>query len=170
MTRTIARILVPTDFSAPSNAALDYARTLAERFGASLHLLHVVEDPFINGALGTEIYIGASDAVRDSLIEEAAARLEAVVAEWTREGLRVTSEILMGHPAKAIRDVAEQRQDDLIVMGTHGRSGMAHLLLGSVAEKVLRHAPCPVLTVKHEAVGAPAVERTPVTASPVPAQ
>lgn len=159
MTRTISRILVPTDFSAASELALDYATTMADRFGASVHLLHVVEDPFVAGALGTEVYIGASPSVRDTLIDQAAERLARLVAPPDRERLHVTSEVRVGFPAESIRDVAQERQCDLILMGTHGRTGMAHLLLGSVAEKVVRQAPCPVMTVRSQAEAAMAAER-----------
>ena len=148
MTRTISRILAATDFSAASDRAIDYASALASQFGASVHLLHVVEDPFVAGAWNPELYIASVPTMRASLIDEAAARLARLRQTFERQGLTVTSEVMVGSPAPAIRDVAEGRCCDLVVMGTHGRSGMAHLLLGSVAEKVIRQAPCPVLTVR----------------------
>jgi nucleotide-binding universal stress UspA family protein len=159
MTRTISRILVPTDFSAASEAALEYAVTLADRFGASLHLLHVVEDPFVGGAFGSELYITSVPAMRAHLVDEAAQRLCRILGQEDRERLKATSEVRVGAPAAAIREAAHVQHCDLVVMGTHGRSGMAHLLLGSVAEKVVRHAPCPVLTVRNEAAAALAAER-----------
>jgi nucleotide-binding universal stress UspA family protein len=158
MTRTISRILVATDFSTGSDLALDYATTLAHQFGAAVHLLHVVEDPFVAGAWTPELYIASISTVRASLIDEAAARLARLCPAFERHGLTVTSEVMVGSPAPAIRDVAEARRCDLVVMGTHGRSGMAHLLLGSVAEKVIRQAPCPVLTVRAQAAPALAGE------------
>jgi nucleotide-binding universal stress UspA family protein len=148
MTRTISRILVPTDFSATSDVALDYAMTLALRFGASVHLLHVVEDLFAGGALGSEVYLASVPAMHAELIDDAAARLARVVPAAEREMVKVTSEVRVGYPAETIREVAESEHVDLIVMGTHGRSGVAHLFLGSVAEKMVRRAPCPVLTVR----------------------
>lgn len=159
MRRTISSILVPTDFSAASELALDYAITLADRFGASVHLLHVVEDPFAAGVLGPEVYIGASTSVRDKLIDQAADRLARLVAPADRVRLQVTSEVRVGFPAASICEVADGRRCDLIVMGTHGRTGMAHLLLGSVAEKVVRQAPCPVMTLRSQAVAAMEAER-----------
>jgi universal stress protein A len=148
MTRRISRILVPTDFSTASELALDYATSLALQFGASVHLLHVVEDPFVAGAWTPELYIASISTVRASLIDDAAARLASLHPAFERNGLKVTSEVMVGSPGPAIRDVAERQRADLVVMGTHGRSGMAHLLLGSVAEKVIRQASCPVLTVR----------------------
>ena len=154
-----ARILVPTDFSDTSDSALDYARKIAERFGSSLHLLHVVEGPFAAGPAGAELYIPEAPAVQAAQFEEARIRLQ--VRLHTGEGRepRETSEIVTGACARAILDVARDRGFDLIVMGTHGRSGVAHLLLGSVAEKVVRDAACPVLTV-HEAPPVPVAVRT----------
>lgn len=159
MTRTISRILVATDFSAPSERALEYAITIAGRFGASLHLLHVVEDPMVTGTWAPEALLGGASAIRASLIDEAARRLARLVASDDRLRLMVTSEVRLGYAAEAIREVATSQHCDLIVMGTHGRTGVAHLLLGSVAEKVVRQARCPVFTVHDEAVEAPVVER-----------
>jgi universal stress protein A len=148
MTRTISRILVPTDFSPTSDLAFEYAITLAARLGASVHLLHVVEDPFVGGALGSEVYIASVPGLHTQLIDEAAARLATIVPAAERDLIKITSEVRVGHPADAIREVAETECCDLIVMGTHGRRGVAHLFLGSVAETMVRRAPCPVLTVR----------------------
>jgi universal stress protein A len=161
MSRTISRILVPTDFSAPSEVALDYAITMATRFGASLHLLHVVDDPLVvaGAAFGAEAYIVSVPAIRASLVDEAAARLARLLPRAQRKAVAARSEVRVGRPADAICDVARQESCDLVVMGTHGRSGMAHLLLGSVAETMVREAPCPVLTVRSEPTHALASER-----------
>jgi len=157
MSRTITRILVPTDFSATSDVALDYAVTVAKRFGASLHLLHVVDDPFVGGAFGSEMYITSVPAMRVHLVDEAASRLSHLLPQCRRVAAR--TEVRVGRPADVIREVAEEHGFDLIVMGTHGRTGMAHLLLGSVAEKIVREAPCPVLTVRGDVAGLATVER-----------
>ena len=149
MTRTIARILVPTDFGPAAGAALDYAITLARQFEASLRLLHVVDDPFVAGAAwGSEVYVGPVPAMRETLVDEAAAKLSAQLERADVGPVPARSEVRIGRPADLIREVAEQEACDLIVMGTHGRTGMAHLLMGSVAERVLRTAPCPVMTVR----------------------
>jgi nucleotide-binding universal stress UspA family protein len=142
------RILVPTDFSGPSDAALEYARALAARFHASLQLLHVVESPFVASPLGNEAFIADLPAVQTALFDDAKARLAHRAAAARPGGPPITTEIVTGTTAMAILEVARDRHVDLIVMGTHGREGMAHLLMGSVAEKVVRSAPCPVLTVR----------------------
>ena len=144
MTRDITTIMVPTDFSYASDAALGYARMLAARFGASLHLLHVLDEP----GSWSEVYAAIPD-VRDRLTADADRRLAALAA-CLPANLRATSEVLNGAPVPTIVRVAESRGIDLIVMGTHGRRGMGHLLLGSVAERVVRLAPCPVLTVREQ--------------------
>jgi universal stress protein A len=138
-------ILVPTDFSPASERVLAYARALAERFGASLHLLHVVEDP-VMAAAWSEAYAFDVAGLQARFREEAERRLTEVAASLT--GVTVTTDVLDGSPARTIAAAAGDKGMDLIVMGTHGRSGLSHLLLGSVAERVVRSAPCPVLTVR----------------------
>ena len=143
---TITRILVPTDFSEPADKALDYALQLSQALGATVSIAHVLDDPF-ERTLYSEQYVPMPDTMREEILAYVRQRLAARVA---RSGRRdVTSEILTGPTAKAIVDRA--RDADLIVMGTHGRHGMAHLLMGSVAERVVRTAPCPVMTVRDTA-------------------
>ena len=134
------RILVPTDFSGPSAAALDYARTLARTFGARLHLLHVTENAFLRAVVSDprDLETAARRQLQETLTEEDAGSLGAVIAVEQSDD-----------PADEIVSYARQAEIDLIVMGTHGRSGMAHLLMGSVAEHVVHAAPCAVLTVRH---------------------
>jgi universal stress protein A len=148
MTLTISRILVPIDFSAQSERALHYATALASRLGASLELLHVVEDPIAAGAWGSETVIPNLSELRDELIADAERRLQQYREpdEQPRVGLRIA--VRMGRTAQTITEYANAAEIDLIVMGTHGRTGVAHLVMGSVAERVLRHASCPVLTVR----------------------
>jgi len=143
---TLSRILVPTDFSASSDAALAYAKMLAERFGASLHLLHVIEQPVIAG--GLEIYATELPRLREAALKEADVRLDQYLTAAERERFTASSEVTDGNTARSIVDIARDGGADLIVMGTHGRGGVVHLLLGSVAEKVVRMATCPVLTVR----------------------
>lgn len=148
MTR-ITRILVPTDFSTTADAALEYAFVLAERFGASVQLLHVLEDPFVADGMAAEAYISEAPALRSAMLHDAQERLAHRAAPRGPGGPRIETEVLFGHGARTIAEYATGRGIDLIVMGTHGRTGFAHLLLGSVAERLVRTAPCPVLTVRH---------------------
>jgi len=147
MTR-ISRILVPTDFSATADAALDYAFGLAARFGASLQLLHVLDDPFVFEGMSAEAYIAETPALRTAMLEDARERLRHRAAP-REDGVPIETEVLFGHGARTIAEYAAERGVDLIVMGTHGRTGFAHLMVGSVAERLVRTAPCPVLTVRH---------------------
>ena len=144
-------ILVPTDFSDPSDAALDYARGLAATFGAALHVLHVMEAPFTAGPLGTGGALAEAPVLYTELFARARGALARRVSAADRTRLNATTEIVAGRSANCIVEYAIDRHVDLIVMGTHGRTGMAHLLMGSVAEKVVRTAPCPVMTVRGSA-------------------
>jgi universal stress protein A len=146
--RSIKRILVPTDFSGTADAALEYAFVLAEKFGASLQLLHVLDDPFVFDGMSAEAYIAEAPTLRTAMLDEARSRLHRR-ASTGRTDITVETEVLFGHGARTIAEYALERDIDLIVMGTHGRTGVAHLILGSVAERVVRIAPCPVLTVRH---------------------
>jgi universal stress protein A len=162
------RILVPTDFSEASEAALDYARVMAGKFGASLHVLHVFDAPFAAGAVSAEVFIAESPAANAQLFEEASNRLQRRVTPADRTRYRATTEIITGASAESIVTYARERGVDLIVMGTHGRSGLSHLLMGSVSEKVVRTAPCPVMTVRRaRAVRIPL--RVPLVSETVPA-
>jgi nucleotide-binding universal stress UspA family protein len=143
----ITRILVPTDFSATADAALDYAFGLAEKFGASVQLLHVLDDPFVFEGMSAEAYISEAPGLRTAMLDDARERLRHRVSQGGE--VPVETEVLFGHGARTIAEYAAERAVDLIVMGTHGRTGFAHLMVGSVAERVVRTAPCPVLTVRH---------------------
>jgi nucleotide-binding universal stress UspA family protein len=160
-----SHILAPTDFSEAANSALGTAFEEAEAHHATLTLLHVLpshpatEVYYIKGAPENRMrYVpeagiplstppaSAPETVRHDYIEEALIRLQDLVPSSFTETWEV--EVAVGDPADAIVRLVQERGVDLIVMGTHGRSGLSHILLGSVAEKVLRQAPCPVLTVK----------------------
>ena len=136
-------ILVATDFSDASTLALEYARVLAHRFGAGLRVLHVVETPL---PLGSELYTPEVMTVAERAVADAQQQLAATMAQVT--GDDVIGQVLVGQAPKKIVEYALDHDVDMIVMGTHGRGALAHLLMGSVAERVVRTAPCPVLTVR----------------------
>jgi nucleotide-binding universal stress UspA family protein len=148
MATTVTRILVATDFSAASGAALAFARTLASRFGASLHLLHVLEDPYVTGAFAPEVYAPPPAGLRESWLRSAEGTMAMLVTETDKAAFNITTDVVFGPIALTIVERASQIGADLIVMGTHGRGGVAHLLMGSVAERVVRTAGCPVLTTR----------------------
>jgi nucleotide-binding universal stress UspA family protein len=143
-------ILVPVDFSEPSQQALDVAIELAQAFQARLFLLHVVETPVMGGGPG-EMGMGTAYAeVMKQMEAEASRNLEDYVGHVHKAGLECTGEIMPGAPFQQIVDVADHKQVDLIVMGTRGHTGLQRFFLGSVAEKVVRMAPCPVLVTRSE--------------------
>jgi nucleotide-binding universal stress UspA family protein/mono/diheme cytochrome c family protein len=145
MTPDIKRILVPLDFSASSQLALDYAHVLARRFAASLHLVHVCEVPGVaSGSL--DAYAIAYGEWTLRLGEEAEKELARVAGRMT--DVPVTTEVIFGSPARSIVGAAHACRSDLVVMGTHGRGAVMHIVMGNVAERVVRTAPCPVLTVR----------------------
>lgn len=145
MTKKITRILAATDFSKGSRVALAYADRLRRQTGAVLHVLHVVEDPTITG-MWPDVYIAELPDLRADLVAYARKSLAAEMRALRLTG--VTTEVAVGPAAQSIAAMAEHHESDLIVMGTHGRTGVARVLLGSVAERLLRLAPCPVLTVR----------------------
>ncbi|HEX7481747.1 MAG TPA: universal stress protein [Polyangiales bacterium] len=142
----IKKILCPVDFSAGSKTALTYAEGLAKRLGAELYLVHAYENPVyvlpMSGYVGptAEILAGVRQQIDEELV-----RWKASVA---KEGLTVRGDVFEGAPYRVVLDAADEYKPDLIVMGTHGRTGIAHVVIGSVAERVVRLAHCPVLTVR----------------------
>jgi nucleotide-binding universal stress UspA family protein len=140
-------ILAPTDFSETSKLALKHAVALAEKFGATLHLLHVLPDPHAQ-AWSIEAAGVPVDQLQRRWGEEAKARLDEALTAAEREALHAVAETRVGHPFLEIIRYAKAHNADLIVIGTHGRGAIEHMLLGSVAEKVVRKAPCAVLTVR----------------------
>jgi universal stress protein A len=144
---TLRRVLVPHDLEDTSDLALAYARDLARTFGAELLLLHIVDNQFLRAVVADPRVIagGISRQLESRLTDDDRRLSRARVA--LEESL---------HPADAILEFARNAEVDLIVMGTHGRSAMQRVLMGSVAERVVRAAPCPVLTVRGSArVGPP---------------
>jgi nucleotide-binding universal stress UspA family protein len=142
------RILVPTDFSPPSDAAFEYARTLAVKFGSSLQLLHVIDEPNASSAFVADGFAPNTEDIREGMLMEARERLAQVMKVAQRAHIHVTADAIIGMPESAIVSYAAATGTSLVVMGTHGRTGLAHLLMGSVAEHVVRTAPCPVLSVR----------------------
>ncbi len=136
-------ILAPTDFSSVSNSAVVYAGKLAVATGARLHLHHVVLDVLSGKGMGE-----SPGRVIDDAEKEGKAKLDGLLNEDARAKLSLTSYVGFGKPADQITEYAARNGIDLIVMGTHGRSGLEKMWLGSVTEKVLRHASCPVLVVR----------------------
>jgi len=142
----ISKILVPVDFGDPANHALEYAQELARQFGASLELLHVVSVPYVLPVTDAALVQLSPDVV-EGVVKNAEKRLaQALVAGG--EPARSRATVRTGDPRALIVDFAKDEGADLIVMGTRGRTGATHLLFGSVAEHVVRSAPCPVLTVR----------------------
>src|ERR1700690_3441685 len=147
--REIRRILVPTDFSDPSNEALAFAMAFASAFGGTLDLVHVaIARSYV---LPPPIDLATIPFDMTNTLELAAAGLASEEARVRGAGLRCESATLVGRPDSEIVARAAATKANLIVMGTHGRSGLAHALMGSVAEHVVRHAPCPILIVPEHA-------------------
>lgn len=145
----LERILVPTDMSEFSEHALRYACEFARRFGADLHLLNVVQDVV---AMVPEpgMAFPAPGEYMQELEQASREALEKIPDPAWVDGVSVVREIRVGTPFVEVVRYAKSEDIDLIVIGTHGRSGLAHVLLGSTAERVVRKAPCPVLSVRPE--------------------
>jgi universal stress protein A len=144
----LKKILVPTDFGPSSAVALQHGRELASAFGATLHILHAIGDMMTMTTMPPTYVPDLTQGLKE---REAAARtrLRKMLATDAPEARRAEVVASAASPASAIVSYAESHGIDLIVMGTHGRNAITQLLLGSVAEKVVRSAPCPVLTVRH---------------------
>ena len=145
---TVKKVLVATDFSEPSDAALLYGRELAVCFGATLHVLHVAPNIYMN-SLGAEHYTAVLPELQEQIEQDARRQLHQMLVDTDRSGPPSIPVVLTSSsPAMTIVDYAKAHEIDLIVMGTHGRGALAHLVMGSVAERVVRLAPCPVLAVR----------------------
>ena len=159
----IKRILVATDFGPDSEAALNYALDFTKALKASVDVLHIVETPLAAGMWASEIYTAEIAGLQINLERDAAEHLRRTIAALSEPDVVVTGEVRMGPVATTIHEYAIERQSDLIVMGTHGRTGVARMMMGSVAERVTRTAPCPVLVVRPRRLStftAPADTRT----------
>ncbi len=151
--KDIKDILVPVDFSLCSRNAVASAIEVAKRYDARLHILHVYEtSPVVAGDVMIDIGGGGSTTLREFVRDQTRSMFDEFIAsvdgldevEWTEH-------LVSGTPSQVALHKAEQGPCDLLVMGTHGRRGISHFLLGSVAERVIRQAPCPVLVVRSEA-------------------
>jgi nucleotide-binding universal stress UspA family protein len=137
------KILFPTDFSHTGDAALELATSLARDSGATIVIVHVEESPTAYG--GGELYYGIPEPKTEDLLK----LLHEIKPNDPQVDYR--HRMITGEPASALTRLVEDDEIDIIVMGTHGRSGLTRLLMGSVAEAVVRHAKCPVITYKQPA-------------------
>jgi nucleotide-binding universal stress UspA family protein len=143
----IKRVLAPTDFSPHSERAVRFACDLAARFGAELHLVNVLSeiipagpDPMLMPVMPPQFYQESEERATETL-------RNLLQPAWGKP-TAVTTAVRWGSPVEAIVDYAKEQSIDLIVIATHGRTGLSHVLLGSVAERIVREAPCPVLTIR----------------------
>jgi universal stress protein A len=144
-------ILVPHDFSASANRAAAIARDEAKAHGGTLVLLHVIELPY---QLSPDAVIvppetGAPISVKQYAIENAEAHLQDLADRLAKDGVPAIAVIEIGSPVDEINRMIDEHKADLVVMGTHGRTGLRHLIAGSVAERVVRSSRVPVLTIRH---------------------
>lgn len=140
----IQNILVPVDFSPNSRKAIDYATAFARQFGASLTFLHVIQVNYAYGEFGAIDYSALEREMRAGAEKE----LTAIHNTASSEGIESRTIVREGSPAKIIAEVADELGSDLLVVSTHGYTGLKHVLMGSIAEHVVRYAPCPVLVVR----------------------
>ncbi len=145
----VTRIVVPVDYSAHARVTLEYAAELAKGFGASLHVIHVWDRPPL---VADTMVVSAEGEPARSLVELIGENAEREMREFLAaaklpEGVTLTHHLESGEPTSTILKAIKEYQADLVVMGTHGRTGVRHLLLGSVAEKLVRLSPVPVITV-----------------------
>jgi nucleotide-binding universal stress UspA family protein len=145
----LKNILVATDFTAPSDAALAYGREFARSYGSTLHVLHVTENVTATYA-GTRPTPRSPQRKQEEAEAAARARMDALITEDDRAALHVQAVVLPSTTtSEAILNYAQRHEVDLIILGTHGRSALERVRVGSVAERVVRRAPCPVMTIHH---------------------
>ncbi len=147
----IQRILVPIDFSIHSKNALRYAVPMAEQFGASLHLVYVVEPTIYPADLGFGQVV--FPGVEEELSTKSAEELKSLIEDEIGDRVKAFSVVRTGKPHQEILQEAVEQNVDLIVVATHGHTGVEHMLFGSTAERVVRNANCPVLTIRPQAEG-----------------
>jgi nucleotide-binding universal stress UspA family protein len=145
----IQKIVCPSDFSTCAMQALKYAVELARQFRAEISLVHAYEDPAAYVApLPMSGYVGPGADLLLELRQTLETRLEHLREDVEKQGVTVRAELLEGAPYRVVLDWADEWQADMIVIGTHGHTGLSHALLGSVTERVVRMASCPVLTIR----------------------
>lgn len=150
MAISISKVLVPTDFSELSLCAVTYARGFAQTFGAQIHCLHVVDEAYQYWAA-----IGPESAPVGPAVEDIRSHAENHMQHFADEHLvgmkyQPVTKVITGRPWAEIVQYALEKTVDLVIVATHGRGGLAHALLGSTTEKVVRKAPCPVLVVREK--------------------
>ena len=146
----VKEILVPVDFSDVSEAALEFAKLVAEKFQAELHVLHVDDDPILNAPT-------TSDDHRQERIAQSLAAVHELFNAEDKEQLKIVPAVRNGGATTVILEYIREFKVDLVVMGAKGRSALAKMLLGSVAEDMMRRSPCPVVTVRKPDVTAETV-------------
>ncbi|HIG30966.1 MAG TPA: universal stress protein [Verrucomicrobiales bacterium] len=142
----LKKILVPTDFSERSQKALKYALQFAKQFKSEITLLHVVEVRFAGSEAGVVDLIQLESDLRES----GKIQLEQLARNVASEMVKIRTEIRIGIPYMEITEMADEKKIDMLVVSTHGYTGLKHVFMGSTAERIIRHAPCPVLTVRLE--------------------
>jgi universal stress protein A len=146
----LKKILVPVDYSDGSRVAMEYALFLAERFDAEIEILHVAEIPEGEEHTVVKPDTGEEELLSELIMQQAMKAETEFLAPFVRDAtIPIKRSLLKGRPGKVIVEAAADRGTDLIVMGTHGRSGFDRLIMGSVTERVLRSAPCPVVVVRY---------------------
>jgi nucleotide-binding universal stress UspA family protein len=149
---TIAKILAATDFSEDSSLALSYAEDIGRKFGAEIVVMHVdqpLAPVMISPDLGPAMDVGAMSRIAEEQRVIAQRELDKIVQRLRDDGLKARSLLRVGSPFLEILHASQTENADLIVVGTHGRTGLAHVLMGSVAERVVQKAAVPVLTIRH---------------------
>jgi nucleotide-binding universal stress UspA family protein len=144
-------ILVPHDFSASANHATAIARDEAKLHGGTVLLLHVVDLPYQMSpdAVIVPEATGAPISVKEYAMQSAETHLQDIADRLAKDGVTATGSVVVGNPVDEINRAADHHHVDLVVMGTHGRTGIRHLMAGSVAERVVRSSKVPVLTIRH---------------------
>lgn len=143
---SLKKILVPVDFSDCSQKALTYAVQFAKEFGATLDVVHVVAPYYSGDPYGFTDFAPIDQQVKANGEQ----RVAALVLKQVPQGIPVETYVRMGRPASVITEVAKELDADLIIIATHGHTGLKHVLMGGTAEHVVRYAPCPVLTVREK--------------------
>ncbi len=148
---SLKRVLWPTDFSELSLRGGRYARGFCEQFGAKLHIIHVIPPPLnadVSLVVPAEVPVSVSEP---EIVEASQNALDKLVKEHFEGFKKIVTNVFFGNAWPGVCDYAKENDIDLIVVTTHGRTGLSHVLIGSTAERIVQHAPCPVLTVKHPA-------------------
>ena len=146
-----SNILVPTDFSPYANCAMKYGVSIAKQYEGNVHFVHVLDAAVVSGARGSNMWLtrAETDTLLDSMREHASSRLTSLVQAASGAGVTAEQHIVQGNASQEILRLALDLRCTLIVLATHGRSGFDHVVFGSVAEKVVRQSPVPVLAIKH---------------------